>query len=254
MSLQYAKGEKVFAQYDYATFGYHKKTAEYTMSKSLIVTNRRVVHQAVSHQGGKKAVIRKQIPLEHAKFVDVATSRISKPGLLVAAIIFAVIAFAAYLVGNIPPVQDKLGQWAIAFPIGAGVFGFVALMFLLGYILSFRTYLACSIDIDCPVNNAIDFTSKSVNRRKADARTDRQKIQFNLRVNSKVAMKMADELGAVILDAMAYVPDEEPVAEESVEEAPAACEEIPAEEIAAEETAPEAPEEESEAAPEEAAE
>ncbi len=223
MSVQYAQGEKIFAQYDYATFGYHKKTAEYTMAKSLIVTNRRVIHQEVSNQKGKKSIVRKQIPLDRAQFVDVSTSRLSKPGFLVMALIFAIVAVAAYFVGTVPAVTDAMGSFSILPSIGAGVLGVIALICLISYFSSFRTYLAVSIDVDCEIHNGIDFTSKAVNmsKKKNDARTAGKNLQLNLQVDKKVAVQIADELGAVILDAMAYVPASEAVVPEApVVEAP----------------------------------
>lgn len=217
MSLKLAENEKVFAQYDYATYGYRRKLSSYAVAKSLIVTNKRVVHQEVSEQLGKELVVRKQLPLEHAKFVDVAMSHTAKFGFLVWTIITAILSLVGFL---FPAKEEILPSMPILFSLVGCTFAFLALIFLLCFIGSFRTYLACSIDVDCFISDGVDFNSRTVVQNpKKEART-KKSMQINVRVNNKVARRMADELGAAILTAMDYVPEEkaEPAIEEVIPE------------------------------------
>ena len=48
MSVQFAKDEKVIKSFNYANTGYNKKKGQYDTFKSLIVTNKRVIHESVN--------------------------------------------------------------------------------------------------------------------------------------------------------------------------------------------------------------
>ena len=48
MSVQLAKDEKVIKSFNYATVGYNKKKGQYDTFKSLIVTNKRIIHESIN--------------------------------------------------------------------------------------------------------------------------------------------------------------------------------------------------------------
>ena len=48
MSVQFAKNEKVIKSFNYATVGYNQKKDQYDTAKSLIITNKRIIHESVS--------------------------------------------------------------------------------------------------------------------------------------------------------------------------------------------------------------
>ena len=52
MAIQFAKDEKIIKSFNYAAAGYNKKKGTHEAFKNLIVTNKRVIHEAVRETRG----------------------------------------------------------------------------------------------------------------------------------------------------------------------------------------------------------
>lgn len=277
MSIQFAKNETVVRRFDYATLGYRKKTDSYATSRSLIVTNRRVIHQDVCEQAGRDLIVRQEMPIEEAKFVDVRYTKTSKPGHLIAALILAVLAVAFYFLTNLKAAYPDVALLqkipALVFIGAAGVLGIIALINLINYFCSFRAYLGCTVSTDSAIQPIFSNTisDEKISPRKAkQAKKNTLRMELDIRINKKAAKELADGLGAAILDAIemnredaraACAPTvaqtpmaccananepcaEEPTVEEPIVDEAEAVAEEPIEETPAEENTEETPAEE----------
>ena len=56
MSVKLAKDEKVIKSFNYAATGYNKRKDTYDTFKSLIVTNKRVIHESVCEKRGNEVI------------------------------------------------------------------------------------------------------------------------------------------------------------------------------------------------------
>ena len=243
MSIQLAKDEKVIKAFDYATVGYNRKLAKYTTYKSLIVTNKRVVHEAVCEARSNEVILRQEMPVADAKYVNTAMGKTCNPAMLVLTVIFAILAAVAFAL----PALGVLTNAKLVMTIIGGVCALLAVIFLLSYILSHKAMVICSISTDHPICPVIGFGS--VEGEEASDKSDKKKKSskkptIEIHVNRAVAKEIANELGAAILNAIAYDPNEEiaPEAEETeayaeispeTVEAAAEAEETPAQEPAA---------------------
>lgn len=209
MSIQFAKNETVVRRFDYATLGYRKKTDSYAVARSLIVTNKRVIHQDVNEQAGKDLIVRREMPIEHAKFVDVRFSKTSKPSHLIAALILAVLAVAAYFLTNLktwlPNVAFVQNLPEILFVGLSGVLGLIALINVFSYFASRRIMLACTVSTDSVIQPVFSntITDEAISPKKAkQARKNTLRMELDIRINKRAAKDLADGLGAAILDAI----------------------------------------------------
>jgi len=209
MSIQLAKNETVVRKFDYATLGYRKKTDSYAVSRSLIVTNKRVIHQDVSEQAGRDLIVRREMPIEHAKFVDVRYAKTSKPGRLIAALIFAILAVVSCLLTNLKAAFESIELLQkIAGPLFyglAGLFALIALINVIAYFTSRRIYLACTVSTDSLIQSVISntITDESISPKKAkQARKKTLHMEVDISIDKKAAKALADGLGAAILDAI----------------------------------------------------
>jgi len=248
MSIQLAKDEKVVKAFDYATVGYNRKLAKYTTYKSLIVTNKRVVHEAVCETRGNEVILRQEMPVTDAKYVNTTMGKTSTPAFLVLTVIFAILAAVAYVLP-----MFVLPNLKMILTLVAAACGLLAVIFLVAFIVSHKAMVVCSISTDHPICPAIGFASieSELTSDVSDKKKKKsKKPTIEIRVNRAAAKDLANELGAAILNAIAYDPNEEiaPEAEETeVEaeaetasesvEAAAEAEETPAQETPAQEPA-----------------
>ena len=209
MSIQFAKNETVVRRFDYATLGYRKKTDSYAVARSLIVTNKRVIHQDVNEQMGKDLIVRREMPIEHAKFVDVRFSKTSKPSCLVAALILAVLAVAAYFLTNLktwlPNVAFVQNLPEILFVGLSGLLGLIALINVFSYFASRRVMLACTVSTDSVIQPVFSntITDEAISPKKAkQAKRNTLRMELDIRINKRAAKDLADGLGAAILNAI----------------------------------------------------
>ena len=241
MSVQLAKDEKVIRSFTYATLGYNKKKNKYDTFKSLIVTNKRLIHEAIRETRSNELILRQEMPVADAKYIKTVMGKSFSPQLLVQAIIYAVLAVVIALLATF----DFAEKFFFVFLILAAPFLFVAIKKLIDYFASFSNIVSFSIFTDHPVTPVLTTAAVEVNNNEnADGapRKAKNEPSLEIRVDANVARQIADGLGAAILNAVAYngedleveetlniAPLEEAAelmeAEEAVEEAEAETEE-----------------------------
>lgn len=207
MSVQFAKDEKVIKSFNYAAIGYNKKKNKYDTFKSLIVTNKRVIHEAVRETRGNEMILRQEMPVSDAKYVKTAMGKFSAPELLVQALIFAIVAIAVALVSTF----DFAEKFAFVFWILALPFAIVAVKKLIEYFASRSALVSFSIYTDHPVTPVLMTAVSDAEASDDDDAPKKKKKEptLEIRVNADAARQIADELGATILNAIAYTGEEE---------------------------------------------
>ena len=202
MSVQLAKDEKVIRSFTYAALGYNKKKNKYDTFKSLIVTNKRLIHEAVRETRNNELILRQEMPVADAKYIKTVMGKSFSPQLLVQAIIYAVIAVAIALLATF----DFAEKFFYVFLILAAPFLFVAIKKLVDYFASFSNIVSFSIFTDHPVTPVLTTAAVEVNNENADGtpRKAKNEPSLEIRVNSDVARQIADGLGAAILNAVTY--------------------------------------------------
>ena len=215
MAIQFAKDEKVIKSFDYAATGYNKKRDQYDTFKSLIVTNKRIIHESVSERRGNEVILRQEMPVSDAKYIKTTMGKSSSPEFLVQAILFAVLAVAIALVS----VFEFAAKFQFVFWILAAPFAILAIVKLCTFLTSCSRVVSFSIFTDHVVTPVICSTAIETNTDDASGKKAKKEPALEIRVNSDVAREIADELGAAILDAIAY--QEETPAQEVEEAIPA---------------------------------
>ena len=135
MSVQFAKDEKVIKSFNYANVGYNRKKGQYDTFKSLIVTNKRVIHESVNDKRHNEVIIRQEMPVADAKYVKTTMGKTSNPAYLLQALLFAIIAAAAIVVSTL----DFAEKFSVVFLILAAPFAILTIVKLAAYFASGRT-------------------------------------------------------------------------------------------------------------------
>ena len=203
MSVQLAKDEKVIRSFTYATLGYNKKKNKYDTFKSLIVTNKRLIHEAIRETRSNELILRQEMPVADAKYIKTVMGRSFSPQLLVQAIIYAVIAVVIALLATF----DFAEKFFVVFLILAAPFLFVAIKKLIDYFASFSNIVSFSIFTDHPVTPVMTTAAVEVNNNEntdGAPRKAKNEPSLEIRVDANVARQIADGLGAAILNAVAY--------------------------------------------------
>ena len=207
MSVQFAKDEKVLKSFNYAALGYNKKKEKYDTFKNLIITNKRIIHEAVRETRGNEMILRQEMPVADAKYVKTVMGKFSAPELLVQAIIFAVIAVVVALLSTF----DFAERFAFVFWILAIPFAGIAIKKLIEYFASRSAMVSFSIYTDHPVNPVLvtsvsDADTSDTND--APKRRGKKEPSLEIRVNADAAREIANTLGATILNAIAYTGED----------------------------------------------
>ena len=213
MSVKFAKDEKVIKFFNYAATGYNKKKNSYDTFKSLIVTNKRVIHEQVCEKRGNEVILRQEMPVADAKYVKTTMGKISSPELLVQAILFAILAVAIALVS----VFEFAAKFQFVFWILAAPFAVLAIVKLYAFLTSCSRVVNFSIFTDHIVTPVISSAVVETNADDSSDKKSKKEPALEIRVNIDVAREIADELGAVLLDAANHTED----AKESQEDIPA---------------------------------
>ena len=221
MAIQFAKDEKIIKSFNYAAVGYNKKKETYDTFKSLIVTNKRIIHEAVRETKNNELILRQEMPVADAKYIKTTMGKTASPKLLVLAIVFAVIAAAAVALSFLEfAARFQFVFWILAVP-----FVVLAIVKLIAYFASLATAVSFSIFTDHAVTPVMGTTVVETNANDADGTQNKKakkEPELIIRVNPDIAREIADGLGAAILDAIAY--QEEPTTEEIAEAIPAFAE------------------------------
>lgn len=195
MSIKLAENEKVVRSYDYAVQKGFKIGSAAFAGKSLLVTNKRIVHIETSHTVGGRSISTQQMPVGAAKYVNTSYSMKPYPIFLVLGIIIALFSVVGAIMLEMP-----------AFFAGL----VVAAIFILIFCFKKDLVLSCSFETDTRITHACDFSTKNGNSltkgffrffRKRDRKL--ATIYVSVKVNREVAEAMAEELGAVVMAAAA---------------------------------------------------
>lgn len=203
MSVQLAKDEKVIRSFTYATLGYNKKKNKYDTFKSLIVTNKRLIHEAIRETRSNELILRQEMPVADAKYIKTVMGKSFSPMLLVQAIIYAVLAVVIALLATF----DFAEKFFFVFLVLAAPFLFVAIKKLIDYFASFSNIVSFSIFTDHPVTPVLTTAAVEVNNNEntdGAPRKAKNEPSLEIRVDANVARQIADGLGAAILNAVAY--------------------------------------------------
>lgn len=191
MSVQLIKNEKILRSYDYAS-SHSKGLGAVNGSKTLIITNKRIIHKETVSGGKGLGLNISEMPVEKAKYIHTGLKVTRYPALLALGILFVFVALAALLAGgslDLPPVIAII-------PVALAVVCFI--VFALK-----KTYMfTCSIDTDTHITNAFGFSSVSGDSvtKGIWSRAGRANKTFYIKVKVApgVVEEMANELGSVI--------------------------------------------------------
>lgn len=212
MSVQFAKDEKVIKSFNYATTGYNRRKGQYDTFKSVIVTNKRVIHESVNDKRYNEIILRQEMPVADAKYVKTTMGKTSNPIYLLQALLFAIIAAAAVFVSTL----DFAEKFYVLFLVLAAPFAILTFVKLAAYFSSRSKVVSFSIFTDHIVTPVICTAAvEADNNENQNKKIVKKDPSLEIRVNADVAREIADGLGAAILDAIAYKEEEAPV-EESI--------------------------------------
>ncbi len=204
MSVKLAKDEKVIRSFTYAAVGYNKKKNSYDTFKSLIVTNKRVIHESVCEKRGNEVILRQEMPVADAKYVKTTMGKASSPQFLLLAILFAVVAVAVAFVSTL----EFAAKFQFVFWILAAPFAVLAIVKLYNYFASCSRVVSFSIFTDHVVTPVICSAAIETNNSDDTAsKKTKKEPALEIRVNTDIAREIADGLGAAILDATQYVEE-----------------------------------------------
>lgn len=206
MSVQFAKDEKVIKSFNYANVGYNRKKGQYDTFKSLIVTNKRVIHESVNDKRHNEVIIRQEMPVADAKYVKTTMGKTSNPAYLLQALLFAIIAAAAIVVSTL----DFAEKFSVVFLILAAPFAILTIVKLAAYFASRTKVVSFSIFTDHVVTPVICTAAIENNTDDASGKKGKKEPALEIRVDADTARAIADGLGAAILNAVAY-KEEAPV-------------------------------------------
>lgn len=203
MSVKLAKDEKVIRSFNYAATGYNKRKNTYDTFKSVVVTNKRVIHESVCEKRGNEVILRQEMPVADAKYVKTTMGKTSNPKLLLLAILFAAIAVAVALVSTL----EAVAKFNFVFWILAAPFAVLAIVKLSAYFVSCTRVVSFSIFTDHVVTPVIASVAIETSNDENASKKSKNEPALEIRVNTDVAREIADGLGAAILDAAQYVED-----------------------------------------------
>ena len=187
MSVQLSNGEAIIRTYDYAT-AQSRGLASSTRSKTLIITNKRIIHKEVSDGVNTSSVNMSEMPIKAAKYIRTSYKKTGYPILIVLAVIFGLMAISL-LVAT---------KQIVGFLIPAAL----AALCVFIYINKKDYAFACSIDTDTHITNAFNFSSVSGSSRTsgifAAFGSANKSFSIKVKVKSDVAQQMANELGYII--------------------------------------------------------
>lgn len=215
MSVQFAKDEKIIKSFNYATVGYNRRKGQYDTFKSLIVTNKRIIHESVNDKRCNEIILRQEMPVTDAKYVKTTMGKISHPAYLLQALLFAIIAAAAVFVSTL----DFAEKFYVLFLVLAAPFAILTFVKLAAYFSSRAKIVSFSIFTDHVVTPVICTAAVETDTDEAANKKKKKEPALEIRVNTDVAREIADGLGAAILDAINY--KEEAPAQEVEEAIPA---------------------------------
>ncbi|MBQ7323682.1 MAG: hypothetical protein IJW96_03870 [Clostridia bacterium] len=198
MALVFAKDERVVKSYDYATVSTTKGLSEDREVKSLIITNKRIIHRCSSH----KHIVQSEMPITKATYFECAYQSVRHPGMLFLCILFLLLGAGAFVGMNFIPLEvipTVLMDKMIYLPIALLV---ISLLFFIIWLVTKKGAINCTFSTDGmkqPVmqvasNPLVDLLKKF---------SKKQKGKVKVVVDAHACAGMVDELGAVLLNIQA---------------------------------------------------
>ena len=123
-------------------------------------------------------------------------------------IIFAILGAVSFVL----PAMNVLPNLETVFQgVGAGLF-LIAILFLIAYFGSRKAFLLCNISTNHPLYPVMGIAEVADNghdekKAKKESKKNRN-IRLEISIHTEVARQLSDELGAVLLEAKSYVPQE----------------------------------------------
>ena len=198
MALVFAKDERVVKSYDYATVSTTKGLSEDREVKSLIITNKRIIHRCSSHEH----IVQSEMPITKATYFECAYQSVRNPGTLFLCILFLVLGVGAFVGMNFIPLEvipyefmDKM----IYLPVALLA---ISLLFLIVWLVTKKGAINCIFSTDGMVQPVMQVASNPlVDLLKNFSK--KQKGKVKVVVDAQACAGMVDELGAVLMNIQA---------------------------------------------------
>ena len=191
-SIQLANSERLVKTFNYSSFEYGEGMNAKETVQRLIVTSKRIIHESICEKRGNEHIVRREIPVSSAKYINTVIGKKFKIKYLILAIIFGVLALLSIIFALIN--AERLLGIAAAVSL---VFGVINLIF---YYVRRMATVCCVIGTDHSITPAMSFLSYSDNTESTDKKSNKIP-SLKVYVNTEVAQKLSNELGAAIIDA-----------------------------------------------------
>ena len=199
MSIKLANDEKIVKSYEYAGVSKLGVGNSAGTTKKLIVTNKRIIHEAITTGMGTDCVSTQEIPVKSAKYVNVYYGMKSYAALLVMGFVFVLIALFSLITSAAGGDMEVGAPLFLVFFI-FGVIFMILWKFVKNYVVT------CTILTDSIIMPTMHLSSRAgstLTRRARGALAaadNTATINVQVKVNKDVAKAMAEELGAVLHD------------------------------------------------------
>lgn len=227
MSIKLAKGENIIRRYDYANVRFKKGRAGSTTqkNKSLVITNRRLIHTTETEGSGNRYFTSEEIPISEAKNVNVSYREKRCPYLRRLGVVFLIFAFlfvgSVFLMGRLLPkipfvTSDSLVVTVVPL-ILSGIFLLISVLYFVKYHKKRDYSVTCVIGTENKYFPTVSLVDKNLPA-KDNERKAAKKIKLDICINNEVALAMVEEIGAVISCVANGEVDNVPAVSESAEE------------------------------------
>ena len=179
-----ANGEQIIKNWDYAT----QKGSTGKLKKSLIVTNKRIVHEVHSHV----ARAHDEIPLDSVKSISMSSVRKTPVGAIFSIILGTILAIASFFFGNGGSAEEGEVAATLLIPVILLILGGILVIAgILGLGHGAFTLVIATKGLEgTPLYTG---TSNLVTKR-------RKQKKVKIKVDLKVVDDIMDSLGAILLD------------------------------------------------------
>lgn len=192
MSFKLAKGEHVVKSYEYGTTKLSGGLANSSVStKTLTVTNKRIVHSVSGTGGGTEFLSYNEVPISKVTCVDTDFSKKRYPHLLICGILMLIMGITAWVA-----IED--------FGVYLGIPGLaIAAFSIINYIIKKDYVLDCEIyTSSADLKDLMSFSTRTSSSKSLSGKKRKgAKTKIKISVNEVEARELANELSAVIMDA-----------------------------------------------------
>ncbi len=192
MSIKLAAGEKIIRNYDYGKTKTKNGVKSSNSSKSLIVTNKRIIHKIISTGTGSESISLDEMPVSSAKYVNTYYKKSSSISLLIFGILLS-------LLGIFSIIKSPSNSTLAFLETVLGV------IFVVLYFTNKSCSLICNISTDSKITPAMSLSTNTINNNLrgifARSRNNVRNIKIKVSIDKDIAKKLAIELGAVIMAA-----------------------------------------------------